>query len=57
MTYTHNTQCYCTQFLIKAVFFSLSLSPSSVLLRETTDHLGIEFMGKEAFLVLHLSES
>lgn len=30
---------------------SLSLSPSPSLLPETTDHLGIEFMGKEAFLV------
>lgn len=40
--------------------FSPSLPPSfllSSLLPETTDHLGIEFMGKEALLVLHLHES
>lgn len=40
--------------------FSPFLSPPLplfFLLPETTDHLGIEFMGKEAFLVLNLHES
>lgn len=49
----------CT-ILINNFMFSPFLSPPlplSSLLPETTDHLGIEFMGKEAFLVLNLHES
>lgn len=57
------TQCLRALFLI-ITLSSLPLSfcpqphpPISPLLRETTDHLGIEFMGKESFLLLHLHES
>lgn len=50
-----------TYTILTMTSFSLPLPPPSLLLSsllpETTDHLGIEFMGKEALLVLHLHES
>lgn len=61
------TQCLHPVFLIQSLFSlpspfclppTLHPHPSCPppLLPETTDHLGIEFMGKDSFLILHLHD-